>query len=131
MNKKVKLVLTLLSIVILGLVLTSAVSVQAAPFKDTVNPKDANVIFVSKTGELINPILLWVFGIIGIICVVMIVIGGVGIATSADNEEKRKKNIKTVTWALIGLVIILIAYSLVAIVGTGVTEPFTKSNPPK
>jgi hypothetical protein len=93
----------------------------AENFSDTIKPSDSGVIFKTDIKELVNPILVWVFGIIGLICVIMIVIYGVNIATAGDNDEKRKKNIKGLTWSLIGLIIVLLSYSLVAIIGTGVT----------
>lgn len=84
-----------------------------------------DVIEAEDPEDLINPILMWVFGIIGLVCVIMIVYAGVRIATSGDKEEERKKYIKMLTWALIGLVIVLIAFALVNIIGSGITGAFS------
>ncbi len=123
MMKKTKLKALLLSITVIS-VLAFASGVSAGTFSDTIKP-DNGIIFKTTTAALINPILLWVFGIIGIICVVMIVYAGIKITTSGEKEDQRRKAIQTLTWALIGLVIVLIAYSLVNIIGTGITGALT------
>ncbi len=70
----------------------------------------------------INPLITWVSGVIGIVCVAYIVYAGIKITTSGENEENRKKAIKTITYAIMGLVIVLLAYSIVAIVGNGIEK---------
>lgn len=116
MKKSTKILSTLL---VLSLFAMPAMTTFAATW-DFKTPSGA----IDKTTpeELINPILLWIFGIIGIICVVMIVYAGIRIATAGEKEDQRKKAIQSLTWALIGLVIVLIAYSLVNIIGTGITS---------
>ena len=123
--KKTKLKALVLSIIIISvLAFASGVS---ADFASDLDPKSDKIIWKTTTGDLINPILIWIMGIIGIICVIMVVYGGIRIATSGEKDDQRKKGIQTLTWALIGLVITLIAYSLVAIVGSGIINSYNKT----
>ncbi len=114
MKKSTKILSTIL---MLSLFAVPAVSALAATWSLEVPPEAVNE---TTVGGLVNPILLWIFGIIGIICVVMIVYAGIRIATSGEKEDQRKKAIQALTWALIGLVITLIAYALVNIIGSGI-----------
>lgn len=70
----------------------------------------------------INPIVTWVSGVVGIVCVAYIVFAGIKITTSGENEENRKKAIKMITYAIIGLVTVLVAYAIVAIVASGLEK---------
>ncbi len=70
---------------------------------------------------LFNRIITWVMGIVGILAVAMVVWGGVQITLSGGDKDKHGKGIKAITYALIGLVIVLISYSIVAIVGNAIT----------
>ena len=52
------------------------------------------------------------------ISVLMMMVGGVMINISAENEELLKKGQKTITWALLGLLIALFAFVAIAILET-------------
>ena len=54
--------------------------------------------------------------LIGIVSVGFIVLGGGQLVISAGNTEAVEKGKKTITWAIIGLVVALLAFSIVAIV---------------
>lgn len=60
--------------------------------------------------------------VVGIIAVLMIVIGGVNYATSSGDPSKVKKAKDTILYSAIGLVVALLAFSLVNFVLAGVFE---------
>ena len=58
----------------------------------------------------------WILGFVGMIAVLMIIWGGINYLTSAGDEDKARTGKKTLTYALIGLVLAGIAYALVKVV---------------
>ena len=61
-------------------------------------------------------IINWVLIAVGIICVVFIIIGGIRYATSGGDPEKLTRAKNTILYALIGLVIAILATVIVQIV---------------
>lgn len=55
----------------------------------------------------------WVLGFLGLIAVIMILIGGFKWMTAGGNEEKIESAKKLLTSAIIGLVIVLLAWAIV------------------
>ena len=66
--------------------------------------------------ELIIKLTKYLMGIIALVAIVVIVIGGFRMVISAGNESQIKAARSTITWAIIGLVISLLAYTIVAII---------------
>lgn len=62
--------------------------------------------------RLINAMLL----LVGIISVIMIILGGLRMVASGGSESQIKKGRETVTWAIGGLLVSLMAFSIVAII---------------
>ena len=60
----------------------------------------------------------WILGFVGMIAVLMIIWGGVNYLASAGDEEKAKTGKKTLSYAVIGLVIAGIAYAVVNVIVT-------------
>jgi len=66
-------------------------------------------------------ILQWVLGILALVAVVMIIIGGFQWMTASGNEERIEKAKKVISAAVIGLIIVLLAWAIVIfVVGTTV-----------
>jgi len=63
--------------------------------------------------DLIVKVLNWLIGGSAVVCVVMLIVAGFTYMTSGGNEEKTQKATKTLTNAIIGLVICFIAVMLV------------------
>lgn len=61
----------------------------------------------------LNQIINVIIGIIGFIAVIVIILGGVQYTTSAGDSGKVKKAKDTIMYGIIGLVIALLAYSIV------------------
>lgn len=68
----------------------------------------------------IGSILNAVIGIIGLIAVVVIIIGGIFLATSGGDEEKIKQGKDYITYGIIGVIIVVLAYSIVSFVLGGI-----------
>lgn len=61
----------------------------------------------------ITNIISWVLGIVSLVAVVMIIIGGLQWMTSGGNEEKVEKAKKTISSAVVGIVIVILAWAIV------------------
>ena len=57
--------------------------------------------------------LSWFFGITGMIAVVMIIVSGIKMTTSAGNPGAVQKAKMTLLYAIIGLVIAILAYAII------------------
>lgn len=82
----------------------------------------------SLSGFIVN-ILNWLIGAAALVCVVMIIVGGYSYMTAGGDESKVKDASKTLTNAIIGLVICFIAVVLVNFVLDTFLKP-TSSPPP-
>ncbi len=60
----------------------------------------------------------WILGFVGMIAVLMIIWGGVTYLTSAGDEDKARTGKKTLSYAIIGLVVAGIAYAIVNVIVT-------------
>jgi hypothetical protein len=149
MLKKIKIFLLLITIS----VLLGASSVQAAAPRKTAQERcDAFVKMFQISNSKINaveglPKYCTASGLImtlinislifaGTIAVLFIIVGGFWYMTSAGDEEQAEKGRKTLTNAVIGLVVIIMSFAIVRIVantvtggeGTGGTTPTTQNS---
>ena len=60
----------------------------------------------------------WILGFVGMIAVLMLIWGGINYLTSAGDEDKARTGKKTITYALIGMVVAGIAYAIVDVIIT-------------
>lgn len=80
---------------------------------------EATTITVAKTTSLganITSLINYFLGFLGLIAVAMLIYGGVLMVTSGGNEEGVGKAKKIITYAAIGIVIIMLSYSIVTFV---------------
>lgn len=63
-------------------------------------------------GAIIVTVIQWIMGIVGLICVIMIIYGGVTYATAAGVEERIETGKKILMWAIVGLIISIVAFTL-------------------
>ncbi len=66
--------------------------------------------------DLLYRILKFILGLLAGVAILSIVIAGFRMVTSGGNEEAVKSARTAITWSIIGLVIALLAYSIVSIV---------------
>ncbi len=77
--------------------------------------------------DLLTKVIKFLLTFAGIIAVGVLVIGGFWYITSAGNEEQAEKGQKAITNAIIGLVVVVLAYTIVAIISsTLVADKFVK-----
>jgi len=69
--------------------------------------------------KTISGILIWA---VGLIAVIMIIIGGIKIVTSAGDAGKVKSGRSTIMYAVIGLVLALLAYAIVDFVMSNILD---------
>jgi len=67
-------------------------------------------------GQIISTILPYILVVAGIILLFMLIIGGIGLMTSGGNPDKTKAGYGRITHALIGFLIIFIAYFVAQLV---------------
>jgi hypothetical protein len=107
---------------------TNTVNGNAGGSIDTNTGANFNVNLDSSIGNFWNPLKLGtlpeiitaliriLFALIGIMAVVIIIISGFRMVTANGNEEQLTKAKKAITWAIIGLVVSLLSFSIVAII---------------
>lgn len=67
-------------------------------------------------GDIVNTILPYIFVIAGLILLGMLIMGGIGLMTSGGNPDKTKASYGRITHALIGFLIIFVAYFVAQLV---------------
>ncbi len=86
----------------------------------TANPNPG--FFVSIGNNSPESIAVWIvtaiLGVSGIVAILFIIIGGFEYMTSAGNEERSKNGKKRVTNAIIGLIIIMLSYTIISVINT-------------
>ena len=104
----------------IGILTTLAVAMPlvtlAISYEDPSNTLGLNT---SDLKAAVIRIINWVLGLLGIIAVIMILIGGFQWMTAGGNEEKVEKAKKIISAAIVGLIIILLAWAIVNfVIGT-------------
>ena len=89
----------------------------AGPHVIVTNPSGS-----SSVSELVGKVLEWVLGVAGSIALLMFIVGGVMYITSTGNEQKIGVAKKIINWTLIGLIIVLVSYSVIAILDNILTS---------
>jgi len=68
--------------------------------------------------QIISNIIKFILGLVGVLALIFFIYGGITWITSAGNAEQVKKGKSTLIWAVMGLMICFLAYSLVTFVIT-------------
>jgi hypothetical protein len=91
-----------------------------------------NPLPVNSLGDTLLLIMRAFLGVIGVWAVAFIVIGGFRLVVSGGNEEMVTAAKKTITWAILGLVLALLSFSIIAIIqnllGTTVKNVSSKTS---
>lgn len=66
--------------------------------------------------ELITALIRILFALIGIAAVIVIIISGFRMVMASGNEQELTKAKQAITWAIVGLIVSLMAFSIVAII---------------
>ncbi len=108
--KKARNKIASLSLVLFALSANVAGAIWESPSQPSGVPTDFNDAILNATN--------WILGFVGMIAVLMIIWGGVTYLTSAGDEDKAKTGKKTLSYAIIGLVVAGIAYAIVDVIVT-------------
>lgn len=87
------------------------------------NPAPRQLVNIPDFPTLVAQIIQTLLAVAGAVAVVFLMIGGFLYVTAHGNEEATEKAKKTVTGAIIGIVIIVLAYAIVAIVNNLLVNP--------
>ncbi|MDD4351818.1 MAG: pilin [Candidatus Gracilibacteria bacterium] len=90
---------------------TTSLAANLAPgaYPDRISGREDVESFVS---DIIN----WFLGFIGLIAVIMFIYGGILYLTAGGNDENTGKAKKAMLYAIVGIIIVLLAYTIVAAV---------------
>jgi len=111
----------------LFILLTIAVAYLSIPvFAETIslpNPLPN----ISTPEDLVKKVVNWLLGLVSVIALIVLVIGGFRYLTSGGNEKAMESAKNIITWAVVGLVIILcsaiIINVIISILGGPSTNP--------
>ncbi len=81
----------------------------------------------SDLAKIISNITTWILGFAGTIAVLFIIWGGIQYITAAGNEKQAESAKQTLTYAVLGLIVILLAYVIVQLVVQAMI-PITKAS---
>ncbi|MDP4127592.1 MAG: pilin [Bacillota bacterium] len=101
----------------LMMLLPASVLAYSAPSVGIIDPGTK-----TDVPKIINDVIGWVLLLTGSITVLFIVYGGFKYVTSAGNKEQAESAKKTLTYAIIGLVIIVLAKIVVSLVTNSIKE---------
>ena len=87
--------------------------ILAASVRAQSNPNPLPQPHSSDLGPILQNVINWILGIAGLLAVLMLVIGGVRYVISAGNPTQTEGAKKTIIYALVGIVVIILAYVLV------------------
>lgn len=80
-------------------------------------PKEFTNFQFNSVGDVVSGIIPFVFAFAGIGLLIMLIIGGFSLLTSAGDAKKLEQGKQTLTYALVGFLIIFVAYWIVQILG--------------
>lgn len=72
-----------------------------------------NPIATDDFTTLVTNLLQWLLSIAGALALLMLIWGGITYVTSAGDEQKAAKGKKIVTWTILGLVLVLMSFSII------------------
>ncbi len=85
------------------------------------NPAPGQLVNFTDFGALLRHFITWLLYAAGGIAVLFLIVGGFQYVASRGNEEATEKAKKTITYAVVGIVVIVLAFAIVAIVNTILT----------
>ncbi len=80
-----------------------------------------NPIKTSDFAKIVENSLLWILSVAGVITIFMLVLGGIMYMTAGGDEQKVATAKKVVTWTIVGLGLILLSYSIMAVLDSILT----------
>ena len=129
-EKHFRIVSILLSIVILAILSfalfapTSAIEFDPGKnYKRALNLPDTDI------ENLSIRVIQYILGFMGIVAISIIIWGGFVWMTSAGNEERVKMAKEVIKWAVVGMVVVMLAWTIVVFVFTSIEENSQPASP--
>lgn len=94
--------------------------------RDTANSANLSTVNVSPQNIVVSVILV-LFGLLGLIFVILIIYAGFTWMTSQGEKEKISKAKETITNSVIGIIIIIISYSIVVFINDVIIRNITRN----
>lgn len=66
--------------------------------------------------DVLKKVINWMLGLVGFLALIALIIGGARMIMDFGNEEQVKKAKMTITWAVIGLLVVMLSYAIINIV---------------
>ncbi len=76
----------------------------------------SNISGAPNIGEVIMNVIKFVLGIVGALTLLVVIIGGLRYVMSAGNQDQMEGAKKTLLYAVIGFIVIILAYTIVTLV---------------
>ncbi|OGE84459.1 MAG: hypothetical protein A2846_00960 [Candidatus Doudnabacteria bacterium RIFCSPHIGHO2_01_FULL_49_9] len=115
--------IALVSAVLATLMLAIVPMVASAQFDpDDISGSASGLPDSADPNEFIVGVIDILLGIVGLVAVLFLIIGGFRYVTSAGNEETAEAGKKTVINAIIGIVIVILAFVIVRVVATAILD---------
>jgi len=108
-----------LSLLILGI--NNAIAQTSNDFFSTTGQPDIHAVSKGTLGPVIVSIINYFLGILGLIAVGFVIYAGILMVTAGGEEENVTKGRKIITYAAIGIVIILLSYTIVTFVSNALS----------
>lgn len=102
-------------LIVLGSLATASLVFAACPPNQLPNPFDPNCTGVS-VNDVVTKIINFIFVFATPICVIMVLWGGFEMMTSAGDPEKFSTGRKTILYAAVGFVVVLLANSVATLI---------------
>jgi hypothetical protein len=109
-----KKVFSKISLAVIGLPMTTGIA-MAAPTVELLNTS-------KSVGDIIQSVITWVLGFSAAIAVLFIIYGGIQYVISAGNDARVASAKKTLTFAIIGLIVIILAGAIVVFVSSTLNQ---------
>ena len=113
--KKIKnIILSILVALSMSFMAVPALAADSA-FEDACSNSDSSLCQDQSTdiGDIVKTIVNTLLYVLGAVCVIVIIIGGVFYVTSMGNASSVEKAKNTILYAVVGLVVALLAYAIV------------------
>ena len=68
--------------------------------------------------DVLTGIIKWMLGLVGFLALIALIIAGGRMIIDFGNEEQVRKAKMTITWAVIGLLVVILSYAIINIVST-------------
>lgn len=65
---------------------------------------------------LLTVVVKWLLGFVAILALLAMVIGGIRMITSFGNEDSVRKGKQILTWAIVGLAVVVLSYTILNII---------------